>query len=109
MGIPAEDDDRDPSTVKLDLLVDQVNALCASMAAAMESRGSNTQTVIHKTAGMGPWGAAAVTACFCTLIGLVLLSIYIIHTDGLRNDDIRDLKAWQQIHEKRLNQLERKP
>jgi len=101
-------DDRDTDTVRFDLLVDQVNALVGKMDAVIE-RGGNTQTVIHKTAGMGPWGAAAVTACFCTLIGLVLLSIYIIHTDSLRNDDIRDLKAWQQIHEKRLNQLERKP
>jgi hypothetical protein len=105
------------STTRADLAIDMVNQLCAKVDVSMEEfrelvkarANGNTQTVIHKTAGIGPWAAAAVTACFCTLIGLVLLSIYIIHTDGLRNDDIRDLKAWQQIHEKRLNQLERKP
>jgi len=98
MGIPVEDDDRDPSTVKLDLLVDQVNALCASMAAAMENRGNNTQTVIHKTAGLGPWGAAAVTACFFTFLGLILLAIMIL-------PDLHDLKAWSDIYRTRIQEI----
>lgn len=99
MGIPVEDDDRDPSTVKLDLLVDQVNALCASMAAAMEARGNNTQTVIHKTAGMGPWAAAAVTACFFTFLGLILLAVALV-------PEIHDLRAWNDINRAKIARLE---
>lgn len=95
------EDDRDPDTVRFDLLVDQVNALVGKMDAVIE-RGGNTQTVVHKTAGMGPWGAAAVTACFCTMLGLILLSFELQR----QNDDLRDLKAWQQIHEKRIGRIE---
>ncbi len=99
MGTHVEADDRDPDTVRFDLLVDQVNTLCAKMAAAMEARGNNTQTVIHKTAGMGPWAAAAVTACFFTFLGLILLAVVIL-------PDLHDLQAWQDIMRQKIAKLE---
>jgi hypothetical protein len=108
MGTHVEADDRDPDTVRFDLLVDQVNALVGKMDAVID-RGGNTQTVIHKTAGIGPWAAAAVTACFCTLFGLIFLAYDFGERAQAIGNDVRDLKAWQQIHEKRLNQLEHKP
>lgn len=98
MGTHVEADDRDPDTVRFDLLVDQVNTLCAKMDAAMEARGNNTQTVIHKTAGMGPWAAAAVTACFFTFLGLILLAMLIL-------PDIHDLKAWSDIYRTRIQEI----
>lgn len=101
MDTPASEDDRDPQTVKLDLLVDQVNALCAAMEAAVEKRSNNSQTVevTHKTAGMGPWAAAAVTACFFTFLGLILLAILIL-------PDLHDMKAWQDVMRQKITRLE---
>lgn len=90
-------DNRDPDTVRFDLLVDQVNALVGKMDAVIE-RGGNTQTVIHKTAGIGPWGAAAVTACFFTFLGLILLAMLIL-------PDIHDLKAWSDIYRTRIQEI----
>lgn len=98
MGTHVEADDRDPDTVRFDLLVDQVNALVGKMDAVIETRGSNTQTVIHKTAGLGPWGAAAVTACFFTFLGLILLAMLIL-------PDIHDLKAWSDIYRTRIQEI----
>lgn len=100
MGTPAGDD-RDPDTVRFDLLVDQVNTLCAKMDAAMEAKGNNTAgdvTVVHKTAGMGPWAAAAVTACFFTFLGLILLAMLIL-------PDLHDLKAWSDIYRTRIQEI----
>lgn len=97
MGIPAGDD-RDPDTVRFDLLVDQVNALVGKMDAVIE-RGGNTQTVIHKTAGLGPWAAAAVTACFFTFLGLILLAVALV-------PEIHDLRAWNDINRAKIAKLE---
>lgn len=94
-------DERDPDTVKVDLLVDQVNALLTKMDQVME-RGHQSQTVIHKSEGMGAWGAAAVTACCFTFLGLILFAFIVL-------PDVHDLKAYQQNHEKRINKLESKP
>lgn len=98
MGTHVEADDRDPDTVRFDLLVDQVNALVGKMDAVID-RGGNTQTVIHKTAGMGPWAAAAVTACFFTFLGLILLAVVIL-------PDLHDLQAWQDIMRQKIAKLE---
>ena len=97
MGTHVEADDRDPDTVRFDLLVDQVNALVGKVDAVID-RGGNTQTVIHKTAGMGPWAAAAVTACFFTFLGLILLAMLIL-------PDIHDLKAWSDIYRTRIQEI----
>lgn len=97
MGTHVEADDRDPDTVRFDLLVDQVNALVGKMDAVID-RGGNTQTVIHKTAGLGPWAAAAVTACFFTFLGLILLAMLIL-------PDIHDLKAWSDIYRTRIQEI----
>lgn len=101
MGTLELDDERDPETVKVDLLVDQVNSLLSKMDAVLENRGNNSQTVevTHKTAGMGPWAAAAVTACFFTFLGLILLAILIL-------PDLHDMKAWQDVMRQKITRLE---
>lgn len=115
MGTHVEADDRDPDTVRFDLLVDQVNALVGKMDAVIETRGSNTQTVIHKTAGIGPWAAAACCACFCTMIGLVIVTVVLSAQLGSARDDVkavrdelRDVRAWQDVMRQRLSKLEAK-
>lgn len=92
-------DERDPETIRTDLLIDQVNALCARMDAVLASDRGNTQTVVHKTAGMGAWGAAAVTACMFTFLGLILLSVVMI-------PEIHDLRAWNDILRSKAAKLE---
>lgn len=110
MGRPVEADTEapavDPAITRADLAIDTVNQLCASLDAAMaefrelvKQRGNNTQTVIHKTAGMGPWAAAAVTACFFTFLGLILLAVVIL-------PDLHDLQAWQDIMRQKIAKLE---
>jgi len=93
------EDDRDPSTVRMDLLVDQVNALLGRMDDVLRHDHGNTQTVIHKTAGMGPWGAAAVTACMFTFLGLILFALVVLPT-------LHDLQAWQDVIRGKVSKLE---
>jgi class 3 adenylate cyclase len=93
------EDDRDPSTVRMDLLVDQVNALLGRMDEVIRHDHGTTQTVIHKTAGMGAWGAAAVTACMFTFLGLILFALVVLPT-------LHDLQAWQDIMRQRISRIE---
>ena len=89
-------------TTKLDLLIEHINALVKSVELVIAGDGSNqsqTQTVVHKTEGMGAWGAAAVTACMFTFLGLILFAMWAI-------PEIHDLKAWKDIHGNRINALE---
>lgn len=104
MERPAEDD----STTRADLAIDMVNQLCAKVDVSMEEfrelvkqRGGNTQKfeATVKTAGMGPWAAAAVTACFFTFLGLILLAVVIL-------PDLHDLQAWQDIMRQKIAKLE---
>lgn len=74
----------------------RTNDIVESLADVLQStRTGNTQTVIHKTEGMGAWGAAAVTACFCTWFGLVLLMF-----------DLHDLRAWVDTYRAQIAQLQ---
>lgn len=92
-------DERDPDTVRTDLLIDQVNALCARMDTLLAADRGQTQTVIHKTAGMGAWGAAAVTACMFTFLGLILLAVVVV-------PEVHDLRAWNDILRAKTAKLE---
>lgn len=94
------DDDRDPGTVRMDLLVDQVNALLGRMDDVLRQDRSQTQTVIHRTAGMGPWGAAAVTACMFTFLGLILLAVVVV-------PEVHDLRAWNDIIRAKIAGIEK--
>lgn len=76
---------------KFDKLIDKIDA-----------RNNNTQKIELTTAGPGPLLASAITACFCSMFMIILIAMWV----GFIYDDVRDLKAWQQIHEKRINALE---
>jgi hypothetical protein len=93
----------DPTTVKIDVLIDTVSALCSRLDeySKTDSSHNNHQTVIHKSEGMTAWGAAAVAACFFTFLGLILFAIIIL-------PDIHDLQAWSDIYRQRITALEKK-
>lgn len=81
--------------VRIDKLVDRIDSL-------LDHHGSpHTQTVIHRTAGMGPWGAAAVTACFLTYLSLVILAIW-------ASFQVNNLWAWKDVHAAKIAVLESK-
>lgn len=89
---------------ELDLI--QVAASLNKLADRMDlfldhHQGGNVQTVIHKSAGIGAWGAAAVTACFMTFMGMILLAIVVI-------PELHDLKAWSDIYRSKIYALEKK-
>jgi hypothetical protein len=67
--------------------------------------GSNVQTVIHKQAGPGGLLAAAITACFCTLILLVIV-VFLWQRDIDRIEaQIRDHQAWIGVYGNDLAKL----
>jgi len=101
------DDPRGPTQVTFDAIADQVreNSVVVSRLETVVEKflqlheGRNTQTVIHKTEGMGAWGAAAVTACFFTMLALVLFALVVL-------PDLHDIKAWQDIMRQKISKLE---
>jgi hypothetical protein len=93
-------DDRDPSTRRVDLLVDQVNLLCSKFDEMIErAPPGQIVTVTHRTHGIGAWTAAAVTACFFTFLGLILVAIMLV-------PDVHDLQAWSDILRSKVARLE---
>lgn len=79
---------------ELDLI--QVAASLNKLADRMDvfldhHQGGNVQTVIHKSAGIGPWGAAAVTACFFTAMMLIGFALIVL-------PELHDHKAWIDLY-----------
>jgi len=107
------DDWRSEDVRKLDLMVDQVGDLAKAVKELVE-RGSpaslapHTQTIIHKTQGMGAWGAAAVTACFMTMLVFVVFMVVYEKDQGKIDGRLRDLDAWRGIHSTKIQALESK-
>ena len=79
-------------TSKVDALVDRIDALLDA-----QMKGGNEITVTHTQSGMSAWGAAAITACFCTWFGLILVML-----------DMHDMRAWMDILKQRITLLESK-
>jgi hypothetical protein len=110
MGDHGNLDAPETATVKiLDQLInaqidsrEEVRSLTAAVRDLVNrDTNTNTTTVIHKTAGMGHWGAAAVTACFLTFLGLILFAMVVI-------PELHDLKAWSDIYRSKIYTLEKK-
>ena len=88
------------ATRKVDILFDTMVELTAQVRRVCEvSEGRNVQTVIHKSTGMGPWGAAAVVACFATWFGILAILLWTI-------PEIHDLRAWQDILRKDVSRIQ---
>lgn len=85
------DRDLDHYASQIDNLVGRLDALIEQQAAR------NTITVTHTQAGMSAWGAAAITACFCTWFGLILIMF-----------DLHDARAWLDVLKQRVTMLESK-
>lgn len=121
MGDSDSLDSPESETVKrLDQLIDahiDVQATTRDLAAAVKeliSRDTNQNniTVTHKTEGVGSWIMAAigiaVTACVFTSFQLIMFSGEVRDKQKGMNDEIRDLKAWEQVHQAKISALEAK-
>lgn len=76
---------------KLDLLANRLDRL-AEISERLVSKDTSTQVVhIHKTEGVTNWGTAAIVACFCTWLFIIVFSVIIVA-------DIHDIKAWSDIN-----------
>jgi len=105
------DDWRSEDVRKLDLMVDQVGDLARSVKELVErvppaaSQAPHTQTIIHKTQGMGAWGSAAVTACFMTMLVFVVFMVVYEKDQGKIDGRLRDLDAWRGVHSNDIGAL----
>jgi len=68
----------------------ETNATVLALVAELRRQERHGITVTHTQAGMGHWGAVAVTACLFTTLMVIALAIVIL-------PDIHDLKAWQNV------------
>lgn len=81
-----------------DVAAEQVERLCGRLDSLLDelAKGHGTvQTVVHKSSGMGPWGAAAVCACFMTYLALVLFALWSVF-------QINNLTAWKDVYGREL-------
>ena len=103
-----ESDDDDPRTERereydaiVDLLrqsADQVHALSDLVRTTIE-RGGSTQTVIHKTEGMGAVGIFCAVVCVCCVLFVILGEVVVV-------PEINDLRAWRDIHQNHISAIE---
>ena len=90
------------ATRKVDLMIDQMVDLTAVVRKVVEiTEGRNVQTVIHKSTGMGAWGAAAVVACFATWVMMLMFGIWTVF-------QVNNLVAWKDVHASKIAVLEGK-
>jgi hypothetical protein len=90
------------ATRKVDILFDNMVELTAQVRRVCEvTEGRNVQTVIHKSTGMGAWGAAAVVACFATWVMMLMFGIWTVF-------QVNNLAAWKDVHGSKIAVLEGK-
>lgn len=68
----------------------RTNDVVNELVEALQSRGGNTQTVIHKSSFGGVIAGASMALCISTLIVVLYIA------KDLR-DDLRDAKAWNEV------------
>jgi hypothetical protein len=78
-------------------LVGRIDGLIALLES--QDNGRNHVTVTHTQAGMGTWGAAAVTACFFSALLVIAFAIVVI-------PELHDLKAWSDQYRGQINTLQ---
>ena len=88
-------------TIAVNKLTDRLDAYLDHQTAA------TTQTLIHKTEGMGPWWSAlAVAGCLFTCAGLIIVNHNLTsQLTELRNGEIRDLRAWVDLYRGQIASL----
>lgn len=82
----------------------KINEVLERIRDVANSSGNNTQTIVHQ--GLGAWGPAAITACFSTLMLMLLMSIIFVYLLGQQQRQIGDLQAWKDIHAAKIARLE---
>lgn len=108
--------DHDPLTQKIHEVLDQViesQQAMLGVAEIVKRIGSTTQKVQIETKGMGAWGGAACATCFVTFLALILFAGDVRDRFAAERDaraelaaQVRDLKAWQQVHQNKIAILE---
>lgn len=83
----------EPDEVDLVQVATAVERLVTRMDTYLDNQQTSAQTttVIHRTAGVGPWAAAAITACFFTAIMLVGFAMIVL-------PELHDHKAWIDLY-----------
>jgi len=61
------------------------------------------QTVIHQ--GPGQWGIAAIVACFCTILLMVVVTNILLHENDKLARRIETLEAWMGVNNNTLSEL----
>lgn len=69
----------------------RTNEAVVGLVEEIRQRGGITQTIIHKSEGMGAWGAGAVAACFCTYLALIIFAVWTIF-------QVNNLTAWENVY-----------
>jgi hypothetical protein len=93
-------DSRSPELRRLDFMVDQVGDLASSVRELVDRiPQGQTQTVIHKTQGMGMVGVVCATVCVMCVVVLILGAIIFV-------PELHDLRAWQDINRRDIARLQ---
>jgi hypothetical protein len=93
-------DTRSPEVRRLDYMADLVVRLTESVQKVIEhAPHSHTQTIIHKTQGMGTVGVICATVSIMCVLFMILGAIVFV-------PDIHDLKAWNDITRKDIARLQ---
>ena len=107
---PQEAEDPRPVSVqKLDLMIDQVAELARSIREINDRYDrqltGHSQTIIHKTEGMGWVGVVCAAISFCCLLGSLGIGWAVIVELNKQTAELHDLHAWRDIHSNDLATL----
>jgi hypothetical protein len=70
------------------------------------SSHGQTQTIIHTQAGPSGLLWAAITACFLTYAALIIFAVWTIGDRKEQRDDLRDVKAWNEVLRQKVAKIE---
>jgi len=109
MAAPPEDaadyDARTTDQIRYDAMSDQVREAAASVTdlakivRELAANPGNSQTIYHRTEGMGTVGVICATVCVMCVVVLILGAVIFV-------PDIHDLRAWQDIMRKDIARLQ---
>lgn len=98
--LPGVRDDRTRDVQRMDYMRDQIIEVTKLVREVIDNLpAGNTQTVIHKTQGMGIVGVICATVCVMCVVILILGAIIFV-------PDLHDLKAWIGIQNTKIAKLE---
>jgi hypothetical protein len=95
-----------PTGKDFDVLIVQMQDLAAAVEKLIERvPQGQTQTVIHKTAGMGAVGIICAVVSVCCLLVLGGIGWMVAIELNKQNSELHDLHAWKDVHSNDLAAL----